>query len=97
MSYNIGQFRSFDIDIKGYLNQQSITVEPYETHTIDNIIFEDRYAKVNLNTLNNYYLNFNVLRLDSNQTIYLKAANSNREQLLGTFKIPQKTTNEKEE
>lgn len=96
MSYNIGQFRSFDIDINEYLNQQVINIEEYETHTIDNIIFHDRYAQVNLNTLNNYYLNFNVLRLDSNQTIYLKAANNNREQLLGTFKIPQKTTAEEE-
>lgn len=103
MSYNVGQFRSFDIDIGNYLTDLNIIIHQGDNgltkSTFENIQFKDAYTdNINLTTQNNYYSKFKIKKMPkSEQTIYLKAKNSNREQILGTFNIANASSENEEE
>jgi len=78
MSYNIGQFRSFDMQFDDYLKKQTLNIKNKEVDSFaENLKFIDKAADVELRIQNNYYLRFRVTKLENELNIKLKAINSN--------------------
>lgn len=100
MSYNIGQFRSFDMQFDDYLQKQTLNIKNKEVDSFaENLKFIDKAADVELRIQNNYYLRFRVTKLKDELNIKLKAINSNqgKEQLLETFYVPGYTTDQEQQ